>query len=124
MQAGVERLLKDKGSRPRAGKKRIADDVRLQVVTKDATHWTVRMMTQEMSVGHTTVQRIWKAHGLSALEAADIQSSPPITCNVYLDGHALHGGSVQRLDGGFSFRLDRHLYKTEAPRLAGKPVGN
>ncbi len=71
MEGGVERLLKDKGRGPRAGKKRIADAVRLQIVTKtaqekpkNATHWTARMMAEEMGVGHTSVQRIWKVHGL------------------------------------------------------------
>jgi transposase len=71
MQGGVERLLKDKGKGPRAGKKRIDDAIRLQIVTKtvqekprNATHWTARMMAEEMGVGHTTVQRIWKEHGL------------------------------------------------------------
>src|SRR5580704_12374157 len=71
MEGGVERLLKDKGKGPRAGKKRIADEVRLRIVTKtaqekpkNATHWTAQMMAEEMGVGHATVQRIWKAHGL------------------------------------------------------------
>ena len=71
MEGGVERLLKDKGKGPRAGKKRIADEVRLRIVTKtaqekpkNATHWTAQMMAEEMGVGHSTVQRIWKAHGL------------------------------------------------------------
>ena len=71
MEDGVERLLKDKGKGPRAGKKRIDDEVRLRIVTKtaqerpkNATHWSAKMMADEMGVGHTTVQRIWKAHGL------------------------------------------------------------
>jgi hypothetical protein len=71
MEGGVERLLKDKGRGPGAGKKRIDDVVRLQIVTKtaqekpkNATHWTARTMAEEMGVGHTTVQRIGKAHGL------------------------------------------------------------
>jgi hypothetical protein len=34
MDGGVECLLKDKGRGPRAGKKRIGDAVRLQIVTK------------------------------------------------------------------------------------------
>ena len=49
-------------TRPRAGKKRIDDAIRLQIVTKtvqekprNATHWTARMMAEEMGVGHTTV---------------------------------------------------------------------
>ncbi len=71
MEGGVERLLKDKGKGERAGKKPISDEVRLAIVTKtakekpvDATHWSARPMAEAMGVGHTTVQRIWKEHGL------------------------------------------------------------
>jgi transposase len=71
MEGGVGRLLKDKGKGPRAGKKRIDDAVRLRIVAKtvqekpkNATHWTARMMAAAMGVGHTTVQRVWKEHGL------------------------------------------------------------
>ena len=71
MAGGVERLLNDKGKGERAGKKPIGDEVRLAIVTKtakekpaNATHWSARMMAAEMGVGHTTVQRIWKEHGL------------------------------------------------------------
>jgi transposase len=68
---GVERLLRDKGKGARAGKKPISDEVRLAAVTKTAkekpahaTHWSARMLAKEMGIGHTTVQRIWKEHGL------------------------------------------------------------
>src|SRR5262245_15464726 len=68
---GVERLRKDKGKGPRAGKKRISDAVRLKIVTRtanekpaNATHWSARMLAAELGVGHTTVQRVWKEHGL------------------------------------------------------------
>ncbi|TNC99908.1 MAG: transposase [Gammaproteobacteria bacterium] len=71
MAGGVERLLNDKGKGERAGKKPIGGDVRLAIVTKTAkekpahaTHWSARMMAAAMGVGHTTVQRIWKEHGL------------------------------------------------------------
>jgi transposase len=71
MEGGVERLLRDKGKGKRAGKTPISDAVRLAIVTKTAkekpphaTHWSARMMAAEMGVGHTTVQRIWKEHGL------------------------------------------------------------
>jgi len=71
MEGGVKRLLKDKGKGPRAGKKRVDDEIRLQIVAKtvqqkpkNATHWTARMMAEEMGVGHRTVQRIWKEHDL------------------------------------------------------------
>jgi transposase len=71
MEGGVERLKKDKGKGPRAGKKRIGDEVRLAIVKRtaqekpaNATHWSARMLAEEMGVGHTTVQRVWKEHGL------------------------------------------------------------
>src|ERR1700675_2489992 len=31
---------------------------------KHATHWSARMLAEEIGVGHTTVQRVWKEHGL------------------------------------------------------------
>lgn len=71
LEGGIDRLLKDKGKGPRAGKQRISEAVRLQIVTrtaqerpKNATHWSARMLAKEIGVGHTTVQRVWKEHGL------------------------------------------------------------
>src|SRR6202011_5529164 len=71
MDGGVERLLKDRGKGPRAGKKPISAEVRLAIVTRTAkekprhaTHWSARMLAEEIGVGHTTVQRVWKEHGL------------------------------------------------------------
>ena len=71
MDGGVERLLKDMGKGRRAGKTPISDELRLAVVTKTAkekpvhaTHWSARMLAKEMDIGHTSVQRIWKEHGL------------------------------------------------------------
>src|SRR6516164_7584634 len=71
LEGGIERLRKDKGKGPRAGKARISDEVRLKIVTMtakeqpaNATHWSARMLAKEIGVGHTTVQRIWKEHGL------------------------------------------------------------
>ena len=71
MDGGVARLLKDKGKGERAGKQPISEAMRLDVVTKTAkerpahaTHWSARMLAKEMGIGHTTVQRIWKEHGL------------------------------------------------------------
>ena len=31
---------------------------------RHATHWSARMLAEEIGVGHTTVQRVWKEHGL------------------------------------------------------------
>ncbi len=58
MDGGVERLLKDRGKGPRAGKKPISAEVRLAIVTrtakekpKHATHWSARMLAEEIGVG-------------------------------------------------------------------------
>jgi transposase len=71
MEAGIKGLFKDRGKGKRAGKKPISEEIRLKIITKtvqerpaNATHWSVRTMAKEMNVSHTTVQRIWKAHGL------------------------------------------------------------
>src|SRR6202162_5896567 len=71
MDGGVERLLKDRGKGPRAGKQPISAEVRLAIVTRTgkeepqhATHWSARMLAAEIGVGHTTVQRVWKETGL------------------------------------------------------------
>jgi len=69
---GVEALTRD---RPRTGRpKRLdpekveAEIVRRTTQTKPpadvATHWSTRLMAQEMNVSQTTVWRIWRAHGL------------------------------------------------------------
>jgi transposase len=70
-EGGIECLRRDKGKGPRAGKPRISDEVRLKIVTMtakekpaNATHWSARMLAKAIGVGHTTVQRIWKEHGL------------------------------------------------------------
>ena len=71
LDGGLDRLFKDKGKGPLAGKKRVSDEVRLQIVMrtakekpKNATHWSARLLAEELGVGHTTVQRVWKEHGL------------------------------------------------------------
>jgi transposase len=71
MEGGVARLLKDKGKGRKAGKPPITDAARLAIVTKtakekpaNATHWSARTMADKMGVSHTSVQRIWKEHGL------------------------------------------------------------
>ncbi len=71
MEGGIERLHKDKSKGPKAGKPRISDEVRLKIVTMtakekpaNATQWSARMLAKEVGVGHATVQRVWKEHGL------------------------------------------------------------
>jgi transposase len=71
LEGGIARLVKDRGKGPKSGKKPIAEEVRLKIVAKtsqekpaNATHWSVRTMAKEMGVSHSSVQRIWKEHGL------------------------------------------------------------
>lgn len=71
LEGGIGRLRKDKGKGPKAGKPRISDEARLRIVTMtakekpaNATHWSARMLAKKVGVGHTTVQRVWKEHGL------------------------------------------------------------
>src|SRR3974377_1802171 len=54
MEGGVERLRKDKGKGPRAGKPRISDEVRLKIVSMtaqekpaNATHWSAPMVAKD-----------------------------------------------------------------------------
>jgi hypothetical protein len=53
------------------GSSRLIAEVRLAIVKrtaqekpKHATHWSARILAEEIAVGHTTVQRVWKEHGL------------------------------------------------------------
>ena len=69
MEAGVDGLLSDKTRPP--GKPPIAEDHVARVIrlTQEAppgetTHWTSRAMAKAAGLGVTTIQRIWKAHGL------------------------------------------------------------
>ena len=69
VEAGVAGLLKGRSKPP--GKKPIAAEVKLKLVEKtvkerpaNATHWSVRLMAEEMGISHTSVQRIWHEHGL------------------------------------------------------------
>ena len=69
VEAGVAGLLKGRSKPP--GKKPIAAEIKLKVVEKtvkerptNATHWSVRLMAEEMGISHTSVQRIWHEHGL------------------------------------------------------------
>src|SRR5215211_6073328 len=68
-QAGVEGLLKD-ATRP-PGRKPLSTAVIQRVVDMTlhekparATHWSVRSMAAATGLSHTSVQRIWPAHGL------------------------------------------------------------
>ncbi len=69
VEAGIAGLIKGRSKPP--GKKPIANAIKLKIIEKtvkehpaNATHWSVRMMAEEMGISHTSVQRIWNAHGL------------------------------------------------------------
>ncbi len=68
-EAGVEGLVKGRSKPP--GKKPLGLAIKLAIVEKtvkqrpaNATHWSVRMMAEEMGISHTSVQRIWAEYGL------------------------------------------------------------
>ncbi|MFQ5974122.1 MAG: helix-turn-helix domain-containing protein [Alphaproteobacteria bacterium] len=65
----MNRLLRDAprpGRKPRLGAgviKRVVD-MTLHATPPNATHWSVRSMAAAVGISHTSVQRVWKAHGL------------------------------------------------------------
>ncbi len=70
MAEGVDGLLRDKTRPARVPK--LADEVAERIVTLtlgeppgERTHWTGRVMAKVAGVSLTSVQRIWKAHGLA-----------------------------------------------------------
>ena len=70
MTDGVDGLLRDKTRPP--GKAPISDAVVAAIIDKtlhetppEATHWTVREMAKVMGISVSTVQKIWRAHGLA-----------------------------------------------------------
>jgi len=69
MHAGVDGLLKDKSRPP--GKKPLPASVIERVIELtgqpppgEATHWTAAAMAKAVGISLSSVQRIWKAHGL------------------------------------------------------------
>src|SRR2546428_1915130 len=58
--------------KPRPGRKPALSSARIQQVVEatlhttptGATHWTVRTMAKVQGLGHTTIHRIWRQHGL------------------------------------------------------------
>jgi len=70
MQEGVDGLLRDKIRKP--GNVPVATDKVAEIVAltqkpppHEATHWTVRAMAKTSGLAVSTVQKIWKAHGLA-----------------------------------------------------------
>ena len=69
-EAGVTGLLSDATRPPgkaRTAQERVDEVIRLtqEKPPHEATHWTARAMAKATGLGVVTVQRIWKAHGLS-----------------------------------------------------------
>ncbi len=69
LEAGVDGLLRDKSRPP--GKPPLSLAIKTLVLTKtmretppNATHWSVRSMARAVGISHTSVQNIWRAHGL------------------------------------------------------------
>src|SRR3954465_3703548 len=63
---GVDGLLRD---RPRSGRPPMVgpDQVRAvgeRTVPPDATHWSTRSLARAVGLGKTTIQKIWREHGL------------------------------------------------------------
>ena len=70
MAEGVDGLLRDKTRPPGTApipEERAAEVVRLTLSAPphEATHWTVRAMADAVGLAVSTVQKIWKAHGLA-----------------------------------------------------------
>ena len=70
MEEGIDGLLRDKtrppGKAPVAPE-RVEELVRLTLapLPHEATHWTARAMAKTVGLAVSTVQKIWKAHGLA-----------------------------------------------------------
>ncbi len=69
-EAGIDGLLRDKTRKP--GKAPIAEAVVEQLMARtlgpppgETTHWTSRAMAEAMGLAVSTVQKIWRAHGLA-----------------------------------------------------------
>jgi len=69
MREGVDGLVRDKTRKPGKAPTPAATVQRVVDLTTsdppgETTHWTVRTMAKTVGIGASTVQRIWKAHGL------------------------------------------------------------
>ena len=89
MDEGVEGLLRDKTRPP--GTPRLPLDAAERVVALtlcdppgETTHWTGRLMAKVAGVGLTSVQRIWKAHGLAPhrIRAFKLSNDPKFAAKV------------------------------------------
>jgi transposase len=79
MVEGFDGLLRDKTRPSRVAP--LAADVAERVVALTQTdppvespHWTALMMANEIGISVSSVQRIWRAHGLAAAPSAPVQA--------------------------------------------------
>ena len=83
MQAGVDGLARDK-TRPSRIPPLPAETIdRVIALTNadpphEATHWTAAAMAKAAGISPSSVQRIWKAHGLAPHRGCGASSSPTI----------------------------------------------
>lgn len=64
--------------RPRTiSDEQVADVIKrtLETTPKDATHWSIRSMAEEIGLSHTTIRRIWNAFGLQPHRAETFKLS-------------------------------------------------
>jgi transposase len=65
---GISRDAPRPGRKPRISSRKVAQVIRLttQTTPKDATHWSQRLMSEQVGISMSSVGRIWKSHGLKA----------------------------------------------------------
>jgi transposase len=63
---GISRDAPRPGRKPRISSRKVAQVIRLttQTTPKDATHWSQRLMSEQVGISMSSVGRIWKSHGL------------------------------------------------------------
>jgi transposase len=102
MDEGVDGRLRDKTRPARVPK--LADDVAERIVALtlaqppgETTHWTGRVMAKVASVSLTSVQRIWKAHGLAPhrIRTFKLSNDPKFAAFDVLEGKVI-GRCMQR----------------------------
>jgi transposase len=63
---GISRDAPRPGRKPRISSRKVAQVIRLttQTTPNDATHWSQRLMSEQVGISMSSVGRIWKSHGL------------------------------------------------------------
>jgi transposase-like protein len=79
------------GDRPRSGRRKRLDDRAIVTATLEppprmlrATHWSARLLAQQLGVGHSTVARAWASYGVRPVGTQTFRfaTSPELTCHV------------------------------------------